>query len=143
MPSTAEAPVIHPTFWAAFEEASDEHGLNAVTKTQTRAREEPDQRDGYLSGPTITKTATREEDDQDADTRGFGAFPRATATTTQTITRAREESDQDPVRSGLAALPRFTAMNTQTMTEVKREEPDQDESVRRLATIPRAGGMHA
>ena len=74
MPSTVEAPVIHPTFWAAFEEASDEQGLDAVTKTQTRAREEPDQRAGYLSGPTITKTATREEDDQDADTRRFGAF---------------------------------------------------------------------
>lgn len=131
-----------PSFWAAFEEASDESTLDSATKTQTRAREEPDQRAGHFSDPTKTITATREEDDQDADRRGFAAFPRATATETQTITKTREESDQDPVRSGLAAVPRITMMNTQTVTEVKREELDQDESVRRLATIPFADGMH-
>jgi hypothetical protein len=131
-----------PSFWAAFEEASDELGLDSATKTQTRAREEPDQRAGHFSDPTKTITATREEDDQDADPSGFAAFPRATATETQTVTKIREQSDQDPARSGLAAVPRITMMNTQTVTEVKREELDQDESVRLLATFPRAGGVH-
>ncbi|RNC81386.1 MAG: hypothetical protein ED559_06225 [Phycisphaera sp.] len=132
-----------PSFWTAFEESSEDVLFDATTKTQTRAREEPDQYAGCFSDPTKTLTATREEDDQDANQHGLGAFPRVAATETQTITKTREESDQDPVRFGLAALPRATAVNTQTMTEVRREECDQDAQVCQLAGIPRLDGAHA
>lgn len=132
-----------PSFWAAFEEKGDDHGFDSVAKTQTCAREQTDQHGANAPSRTITKTATREEDDQDVGPRGFAAFPRATQTETQTLTKTREESDQDPVRSGLASLPRITTMNTQTMTEVKREEPDQDALGHQFASIPRSDGVHA
>lgn len=131
----------HPTFWAAFEEASDELIADCAMKTETRAREEPDQRDTSLCGPTKTAKSTREQDDQDAGPRGLSTFPKALASQTQTITKTREESDQDPVRSGFATVPRITMTETQTLTEV-REGPDQDAPGRRLAAIPRASEVH-
>lgn len=122
-------------FWAAFEELANEFHPCAVGKTQTRAREEADQRFTATVSPTLTKTATREEDDQDPGGSSFGAIPRATLTETQTITKTREEQDQDPGNSGLRALPVATLASTQTLTE-QREEPDQDDPVRRFAAIP-------
>jgi len=122
-------------FWAAFEEPANELPACAVGKTQTRAREEADQRLAATVSPTLTKTATREEDDQDPGGSSFGAIPRATLTETQTITKTREEQDQDPGHSGLRALPVATLTTTKTLTE-QREEPEQDDPVRRFAAIP-------
>lgn len=100
-----------PSFWAAFEEASDELRFDSATKTQTLAREESDQRAVHISVSTKTKTAAREEDDQDASSHGCSALPRISGTETQTTTKTREETDQDPVRSGVAAVPRVGQMH--------------------------------
>jgi len=134
--------MIRPSFWAAFEERPDAIVSDMSAKTQTRAREEPDQRAAHSSDPTRTLTATREEDDQDPGLHGLASIPRAAGSQTQTNTKTREEQDQDPVRSGLAAVQRVTSMSTKTVTEVGREEPDQNESAHRLAAIPRAGEIH-
>lgn len=124
-------------FWAAFEELASEFPPCGDGKTQTRAREEADQRFAATVSPTLTKTATREEDDQDPGGSSFGAIPRATLTETQTITKTREEQDQDPSNSGLRALLLSSLAGTRTLTE-QREEPDQDDAVRRFAAIPSA-----
>lgn len=84
-------------------------------------------------GPaTSTLTATRRED---ADT-DIGIV----AASTQTFTKAeREEPDTDPYRSGVLAIEerRARAASTATRTD-SREEPDEDQSLRKATCIPRA-----
>lgn len=126
-----------PSFWAAFEEASDELSSESAMKTQTRAREEPDQRASGLGASTKTLTATREEPDQRFAQGICCTIPRSRATLTQTITETREERDQDTPRGSLAAIPQLSLLQTSTMTKVEREEPDQDESLHHLVAIPR------
>ncbi|MBY0111740.1 MAG: hypothetical protein K2Y21_02875 [Phycisphaerales bacterium] len=131
----------HPTFWAEFEEMAGKLPLDDADSIQGPAKSATDHQRTLSCGPTMTYTETREENDQDAVSRELSTFLRAQSHT-QTMTRTREEPDQDPVRSGLATVPRIAMMNTKTVTEVKREELDQDESVRRLAAFPRVGEEH-
>lgn len=77
-----------------------------VASTQTRQREEPDQRrTSGLFGGTLTKTATREEDDQDVSCRQYRAIPLAAVSGTQTLTEQREEPDQDESTQAYSTLP--------------------------------------
>lgn len=124
-----------PSFWSAFEETSDERLIDNSTKTQTRAREGPDQQSAFALTKTVT--AQKEQPDQHQCLGGMATVPRAAQT--QTMTKMREEQDQDPVRSGLETIPR--QLMAKTVTEVQREQPDQD--ARRLASIPRAAGVLA
>jgi len=101
-----------PSFWRHFEEAcptsqtTSDAGAAWAVKTQTRAREEPDQRDSSTSASTKTMTKTREEPDQDAANQQYNALPRKPGRGTKTITEAREKDDQDPSNRAHAAIPR-------------------------------------
>lgn len=88
----------HEYFWSHFEEPSfvEIISQNVYGKTQTRQREEPDQRLAGLAAGTKTITNTREESDQDPHHIGYGAIPRSpTLTSLKTLTETREEPDQD------------------------------------------------
>jgi hypothetical protein len=88
----------HAYFWSHFEEpaVSETTNQNIHGKTQTRQREEPDQRRTGITAGTNTMTATREEPDQDSHHLGYEAIPRsAYSTSMKTLTEAREEPDQD------------------------------------------------
>ena len=89
-------------FWKPFEESvvesNDDSGMNSPT--QTRTREEPDQR--TLSG-TNTVTKTREESDQDVENAQYRAIP--TRMDCVTKTAVREENDQ------AESVKRYTAMS--------------------------------
>jgi hypothetical protein len=126
-------------FWASFEECVGKAAVVEAAKTQTRVREEPDQRMGSMSDPTRTKTSTREGADQVVGLQGVRSIPQEISGQTQTITKTREEQDQDPIRTSLPLVPRATSMNTQTVTEVGREDLDRDESARCVKVIPSAG----
>lgn len=85
-------------FWSHFEEPAipDTTLVAALEKTQTRQREEQDQRLSVMHVGTRTSTATREEPDQDPRHPGYAALPRmSTAPGTKTLTKSREETDQD------------------------------------------------
>ena len=85
-------------FWSRFEQPSTSKTTNEniYGKTQTRQREEPDQRRTGIATGTNTMTATREEPDQDSHHLGYEAIPRsAFSTSMKTLTEAREEPDQD------------------------------------------------
>jgi len=107
--------MIYQTFWSAFEEAPDESARGASEKTQTRAREESDQRARWLGGQAAvnfgtTLTSTREERDQSEASPGHGVIPLGTVAALRTMTETREEND--PIRPGFAALPRRTGADT-------------------------------
>lgn len=95
------------TFWSNFEEPV---GLLSAEcdrlLTQTRTREEPDQRNTAFTSGFGTRTATREAPDQAESNMPYSAF-----------------------------IESSSAMRTKTFTEA-REEPDQDESARIHASIP-------
>jgi len=96
-------------FWGFFEEPVNNAPLNinphVFQGTTTRQqREEPDRAlDIYLSG-TMTKTATIEESDQDAQQTGYYAIPFVNNSGTKTLTEAREEDDQDAQSSEYSAI---------------------------------------
>ena len=85
-------------FWSHFEEQTifDENQESTLFKTQTRQREEPDQRFSGMSSSTRTMTATREEPDQDSNQSGYSSIPRFSSLhCLKTLTETREEPDQD------------------------------------------------
>ncbi len=98
-------------FWGNFEEdvEPNETDLCNSLKTQTRQREEPDQRVIALSTATATQTAQREELDQGAENTLYRALPYPINNTlglgTQTVTEQREESDQDMAHSRYSVIP--------------------------------------
>ena len=99
-------------FWRHFEE--DVYGViegpspkidNALEPTQTRQREEPDQRRTFgLVASTLTKTSEREEAEQDVSTQQYCAIPFTAIAGTQTLTEQREEPDQDEGTAAYSAL---------------------------------------
>ena len=105
-------------FWRHFEESVYDctgkqqiSTLNShVATTQTRQREEPDQRrsSGML---TLTKTAQTEEGDQDESTRQYRAIPFVAVSGTQTLTAQREEPDQDEGTQAYSAFPNCQALS--------------------------------
>ena len=104
-------------FWRHFEESvydrTEEQNSTIkghVATTQTRQREEPDQRrtSGLL---TLTKTAQREEGDQDESTRQYRAIPFVAVLGTQTLTAQREEPDQDESTQAYSAFPNCQALS--------------------------------
>ena len=106
-------------FWRHFEESvcgCTEERISMlsgrVDPTHTRQREEPDQRrtSGLLGG-TLTKTATREETDQDVSTRQYRAIPPTGASGTKTLTEQREELDQDESTQVYSALRNCRALS--------------------------------
>ena len=100
------------SFWKHFEEPIDSKKSVASSETkleptQTRQREEPDQRNTLgLTGGTLTKTTQREEPDQDASTTQYRAIPCSALSGTRTFTSQREEPDQDSTTAIYSALPR-------------------------------------
>jgi hypothetical protein len=126
-------------FWAAFEEPAICGDKPPAVKTQTRAREEVDQRVFHAprraKSNMATKTSTREQSDQHQASLLLAAIPPVRAAKTMTATR----EEKDPVRHNLAALPQSVNGGTQTMTEA-REQSDQDKSIRGIHAIPRFTG---
>ncbi len=93
-------------FWCFFEEkcAGVPEALDFVGYTQTRTREEPDQR--YLGmGGGLTKTAQVEETDQDKENSSYLAIPPGQLLVTHTVTESREERDQDSEHRRFLAVP--------------------------------------
>lgn len=96
-------------FWSHFEEPAtneqsdlDSH-LSQGTMTRQQ-REEPDRAvDPHMAG-TMTKTATIEESDQDAQQISHYAIPIVKNIGTRTLTETREENDQDIQHAGYSAL---------------------------------------
>lgn len=123
-------------FWGHFEEIVLEESLESSEAygTQTRQREEPDQRNACVLAGSKTVTNTREESDQDYGNDQFYAIPKQNALGTMTQTFTREESDQDEGNEEYCAIP-SQVLGWKTMTKT-REEPEQDESSCRYATIP-------
>lgn len=117
-------------FWGFFEEPVNNTPPSINSQifqgTMTRQqREEPDRAcDIHLSG-TMTKTATIEESDQDAQQTGYYAIPFVNNNGTQTLTTTREENDQDVQQTDYHAIPFVNSSGTKTLTET-REENDQD-----------------
>lgn len=123
-------------FWEHFEEAAleaDSH-RSSVCGTQTRQREEPDQRNACVSAGIKTVTNTREESDQDVRNEPYSAIP-TRSLLAKTFTEGREEPDQDKSGRVYGAVPRHFPCGPTTITE-KREEPDQDESSHGYGAIP-------
>lgn len=83
------------SFWGYFEEnaVQEKSDINLGVQTQTRAREENDQR--VIAQTTSTFTATREEPDQDTNNNVYRAIPTTKIIFTKTLTEQREENDQD------------------------------------------------
>lgn len=134
-------------FWAHFEEPSsaNQEKVDLGVGTQTRTREERDQRSSALNCGTETFSKTREERDQDPGHDGFSAVPRQSpllSTKTKTLTETREERDQDAHHGGFCVVPRQpNPTSGQTMTKTAtREEPDQDASGTKYGALP-PGGM--
>lgn len=123
-------------FWGHFEEPTAEANSHsrAICGTQTRQREEPDQRNTFVIADTKTVTNTREEADQDIHNGHHCAIPIRVASG-ETFTKQREEPDQDESNQIHVAVPRQSLCRTQTMTE-GREEPDQDQSSYGYSPIP-------
>lgn len=123
-------------FWRHFEEVALEESLESSLDygTQTRQREEPDQRNSFVLMGTKTLTETREEPDQDKSNEQFCAIPKQDACGTMTQTFTREESDQDEGNEQFCAIPPHVS-GWETFTKT-REEPDQDESDRAYAVLP-------
>lgn len=131
---------VNASFWSQFEELAVGGRDVDCLKTETRQREQPDHHGQHILGGTTTKTATREQDDQDPDPRRFAAIPPGVACATQTMTKMREEPDQD--QGGAGVIPMSAGPKTQTLTEV-REEQDQDQSAHKALGLPRAPATHA
>ena len=96
-------------FWSHFEEhaikAQSNLDSNLSQGTMTRQqREEPDRTLDMQIAGTMTKTATIEESDQDAQHIGYYAIPIVKYYGTKTLTETREENDQDAQHSGYSAL---------------------------------------
>ena len=123
-------------FWGHFEEIALEESLESSEAygTQTRQREEPDQRNACILAGSKTITNTREESDQDYGNNQFYAIPKQNTWGTMTQTFTIEESDQDEGNEQYCAIP-MQSPSWKTMTKT-REEPDQDKSSCRYATIP-------
>ncbi len=88
----------HAYFWSHFEEPAgmEQPTQDMYGKTQTRQREEPDQRLSGITAGTATMTKTREEPDQDCHQLAYGLVPRwAASALVKTQTEGREEPDQD------------------------------------------------
>ena len=96
-------------FWSFFEEPVNNTPPNINSQlfqgtTTKQQREEPDRSyDIHLSG-TMTKTATIEESDQDAQQTGYYAIPFVNSSGTKTLTETREEDDQDAQSSEYSAI---------------------------------------
>jgi hypothetical protein len=125
------------SFWGHFEETALETSFNSsnVSSTQTRQREEPDQRNVYVSAGTLTETRTREEADQDVGNKHYCAIPTRISCGTETQTFAREEPEQDVGNKQYCAIPTHISCGTKTLTE-QREEHEQDESSNKHVAIP-------
>ncbi len=123
-------------FWRHFEEATVEAGAlsSSVCGTQTRQREEEDQRNACISLETKTVTNTREEADQDVRNSWYRAVPTRFARG-ETFTKQQEETDQDESSQVYGAMPRQCPGRTKTLTE-QREEGDQDRSGCGYGAIP-------
>ena len=123
-------------FWGHFEEVALE-GVSKSTQaygTQTRQREEPDQRNTCMSTGSKTVTNTREESDQDIGDKEYCAIPMHISCGTKTLTEQREEPEQDESCRKHVAIPlQFPRWETFTRT---REEPDQEESSHKYVAIP-------
>lgn len=96
-------------FWSNFEEPVDNIPPNlcpyVCQGTMTRQqREEPDRTVDIRLAGTMTKTATIEESDQDAQQVGYYAIPCVSSSGTRTFTETREEDDQDAQSSGYSAF---------------------------------------
>lgn len=130
---------MHPSFWSAFEEPSICGSPSNAAQTQTRQREEPDQRADKTAHSAFlhmaTKTAQREHEQEHRFSQArFGAATSwSPGASSETMTATREE--KDPHRSYFAALPQPIAAGTRTLTET-REESDQDQSIRGHHAIP-------
>jgi hypothetical protein len=123
-------------FWSHFEESvleADSH-CRRICATQTRQREESDQRSACVSGNIKTITNTREESDQDVQNESYSAIP-TSSLLTKTITKTREESDQDESDYAYRVVPVHFRCGPTKVTET-REETDQDESSHAYAAIP-------
>lgn len=124
-------------FWAHFEEAAvevDSHSSSACG-TQTRQREEDDQRNACVSRDTMTITNTREEIDQGVRNEQYCAVP-TRFLRGETFTKQREEVDQDESPHIYGAVPKQSPYGTKTTLTEQREEADQDTSSRGYAAIP-------
>lgn len=131
---------VNASFWSQFEEPAVRGRDVDCVNTETRQREQPDHHGQHILAATLTKTATREQDDQDPEPRRIAAIPPGVACATQTMTKLREEPDQDQGGSGV--IPVSPGPKTQTLTEI-REEQDQDQSAHKALGIPRASATHA
>jgi hypothetical protein len=104
-------PMTMTGFWRHFEEPAAPEGPivsseTMLRPTQTRQREEPDQRKTLgLACGTTTNTAQREEKDQDVSAGQYRAIPSSGLSGTRTLTEQREEPDQDASTAIYSALP--------------------------------------
>ena len=86
---------------------------------------------------TKTRTAAREERDQDDPHGKLRVIPSALGSGTKTFTETREEPDQDRCHEGYSLLRKSTAIaGTKTFTKTK-EESDQDEPGLKYLAIPK------
>ena len=123
-------------FWSHFEEIVLEESLESSEAygTQTRQREEPDQRNACLLAGSKTITETREESDQDYGNEEYCAIPKQDSDW-KTFTKTREEPDQDKSSRRYATIPTEFLLGTKTFTD-EREEADQDETNRVYGALP-------
>lgn len=106
-------------FWSEFEEAVSDPVIESSVKTETRAREERDQRIASSSHSTMTATGTREERDQDVGAHALATIPAFVGTRTLTMTETREERDQDASQPDFAALPRIDVVSRRTEVDTR------------------------
>jgi len=95
-------------FWGNFEEDAGltDNNQTLQCQTQTRQREEPDQRNDELTLATQTRTFTREEPDQDVGGGQYLAISNIDVFETQTLTEQREEPEQDIAQAKYAIFSR-------------------------------------
>lgn len=93
-------------FWSSFEEPADGEATDSNLKTETRAREESDQRSAGFADE-LTCTAVREEQDQRRAASLCVAGDSAGADPLETMTKSREEQDQRASHRGCRTFPQL------------------------------------
>lgn len=99
-------------FWRHFEEKVSTNGQTSKyviqsQPTQTRQREESDQRSSFMHSNILkTKTAQREQNDQYICTGHYRSIPSSFDLSVSTLTEQREENDQDASTHAYSAISR-------------------------------------